>query len=104
MASGVKKGSVPLKFQLYCGSHLLRCEDLDQGSRIVSLEHETLGSLPLTRINASNSNPNDPFFGCNPRNQRQEFNFNVAGVPKGKIIIGIEMPDSRRYYVGIKKL
>jgi hypothetical protein len=103
MSSPVKKGSVPLKFQLYCGNRLLRCEDVDPVARIVSLEHETLGSLPLTRINASNSNPNDPAFGCNPRNQRQEFSFNVASVPKGNVIIGIEMPDSRRYYVGIKK-
>jgi len=102
-SSPVKKGSVPLKFQLYCGSRALRCQELDPVSRIVSLTHETLGPLPLTSINASNSNPADPFFGCNPRNQRQEFNLNLVGIPKGRIVIGIEMPDSREYYVGIVK-
>ncbi|MEE8411296.1 MAG: hypothetical protein V3S47_02255 [Acidobacteriota bacterium] len=96
----VNHGSnVPMKLRLKCASQTLRPDDIKTPPEIVSIRHETAGELPLENIKDSNSNPDDPLFDCG--NNRCEFGLRTLGFPVGSIIIGIRMPDSRVYHVGL---
>lgn len=88
-----------MKLRLKCASQTLRPDDIETPPEIVSIRHETAGELPLENIKDSNSNPDDPLFDCG--NNRCEFGLRTLGFPVGSIIIGIRMPDSRVYHVGL---
>ncbi len=92
--------TIPLKLTLGCGDQILGAEQIDPNPEIVALEHETLGPLSTDGINGdNNANPNDPMFSCT--DFVCEYQFRTDPLPIGKIIISVQMPDSRVFAAGV---
>ena len=62
--------------------------------------HETLGPQTLDGINGdNNANPDDPFLSCS--SSGCDYQYRTGGKPSGTYVIGIRMPDSRVFEVGL---
>ena len=91
--------SIPLKLTLACGSMVLNDAGINPNPQIVAVVHETLGPQSLVSINGdNNANPDDPGFSCSTTGC--DFQFRTEGLPVGRTIISVQMPDTRIFQAG----